>query len=209
MTTAAKEQFLDSVPDFLDAVLTMEQALGRDSYDDWNVAWATVQQIAKEQGAKWTTANRKLFRQLFTVVDPAAQPVIARSGLREKVGEAPTAMSEAAYHACFGLYPDNSSKGNKQLEYEADPALRDFENVPLKEAIVTFFQREVQPFVPDAWIDRTSVDEQDGKIGKVGYEINFNRVFFRYQPPRPLAEIDAELKEVERRILTLLQEVTE
>jgi type I restriction enzyme M protein len=209
MTTAAKEQFLDNVPDFLDAVLTMEQALGRDSYDDWNVVWATVQRIAKEQGAKWTTANRKLFRQLFTVVDPTAQPVIARSGLHEKVGEAPLAMSEAAYHACFGLYPANSSKGNKQIEYEADPALRDFENVPLKEEIVTFFQREVQPFVPDAWIDRTSVDEQDGKIGKVGYEINFNRVFFRYQPPRPLAKIDAELKEVERRILTLLQEVTE
>jgi type I restriction enzyme M protein len=52
------------------------------------------------------------------------------------------------------------------------------------------------------------VDEKDGGIGKVGYEINFNRVFFRYQPPRPLDEIDAELEHVEKRILTLLKEVT-
>ena len=56
---------------------------------------------------------------------------------------------------------------------------------------------------------RETLDEQDGGIGKVGYEINFNRVFFQYRPPRPLAEIDAELAEVEQRILELLREVTE
>ncbi len=61
----------------------------------------------------------------------------------------------------------------------------------------------------DAWIDRKAVDEQDGGIGKVGYEINFNREFFKYQPPRPLAEIDAELAEVEKRIMDMLREVTE
>ena len=53
------------------------------------------------------------------------------------------------------------------------------------------------------------MDEQDGGIGKVGYEINFNRVFFQYQPPRPLKEIDGELAEVEKRILSLLSEVTQ
>ncbi|WP_215892288.1 hypothetical protein [Acidithiobacillus ferriphilus] len=61
----------------------------------------------------------------------------------------------------------------------------------------------------DAWIDRETLDEQDGGIGKVDYEINFNRVFFQYQPPRPLHEIDAELAGVEQRILELLREVTE
>ena len=65
------------------------------------------------------------------------------------------------------------------------------------------------PLCADAWILRETLDEQDGGIGKVGYEINFNRVFFQYQPPRPLAEIDAELAGVEQRILELLREVTE
>lgn len=61
----------------------------------------------------------------------------------------------------------------------------------------------------DAWVDRDTLDEQDGGIGKVGYEINFNREFFQYQPPRPLAEIDAELAAVEKRIMGLLRGVTE
>ena len=106
----------------------------------------------------------------------------------------------------LGLFAEGQGK---HLEYEPDPALRDTENVPLKEGVVSFFLREVRPYVPDAWIDRTTLDEQDGGIGKVGYEINFNRLFFHYQPPRPLKEIDSELAAVEKRILALLSEVTE
>lgn len=102
----------------------------------------------------------------------------------------------------------HNGKG-KQMEYEPDPALKDAENIPLKEDIVSYVLREVRPYVADAWIDRETLDEQDGGIGKVGYEINFNREFFRYTPPRPLHEIDAELAGVEQRILALLQEVTE
>lgn len=70
--------------------------------------------------------------------------------------------------------------------------------------------REVRPCVADAWIDRnTFFDERDGGIGKAGYEIDFNREFFQCQPPRPLAEIDAELEAVEKRIMGFLREVTE
>ncbi len=65
------------------------------------------------------------------------------------------------------------------------------------------------PQATGAWIDREAPDEQGGGIGKVGYEINFNRVFFQYQPPRPLQEIGAKLAGVEQRILELLREVTE
>jgi type I restriction enzyme M protein len=79
----------------------------------------------------------------------------------------------------------------------------------LKEHVVDYFLREVRPYVADAWIDRHAVDEQDGGIGKAGYEINFNREFFKYQPPRPLKVIDKELAAVEKRILELLKDVTE
>src|SRR5690606_32837617 len=108
--------------------------------------------------------------------------------------------------ALLGIHPDSK---NKVFEYEPDPALKDFENIPLKEDIVSYVLREVRPYVADAWIDRESLDEQDGGIGKVGYEINFNREFFTYHPPRPLHEIDAELEAVEKRIMALLREVTE
>ena len=86
-------------------------------------------------------------------------------------------------------------------EYEPDADLRNFENVPLKDEIDAYFEREVRPHVPDAWMDRSK--------DKIGYEINFNRYFYKYTPPRPLEEIDAELKEAEEHILRLLREVTE
>lgn len=91
---------------------------------------------------------------------------------------------------------------------EADPELRDTESVPLGESIDAFFAREVTPHVPDAWIDRDKRDEKDGEVGVVGYEINFNRYFYRYTPPRPLEEIEAEIRQVEGDIVRMLGEVT-
>ena len=93
-------------------------------------------------------------------------------------------------------------------EIEPDPELRDTENVPLGESITNYFEREVRPYVPDAWINESVRDHKDGEIGKVGYEINFNRYFYKYQPPRPLEEIDADIKTVERDILSMLRGVT-
>lgn len=83
---------------------------------------------------------------------------------------------------------------------EADAELRDTENVPLKESIQAYFEREVLPHVPDAWIDH-------GKT-KVGYEIPLNRHFYRYEPPRELSVIEAEIKALETDIVRLLGEVT-
>lgn len=90
---------------------------------------------------------------------------------------------------------------------EPDPELRDTENVPLKEEIWTFFEHEVKPHVPDAWINVAVRDQKDGEIGKIGYEINFNRYFYKYQPPRPLEEIEADIKILEHDILEMLREV--
>jgi type I restriction enzyme M protein len=91
---------------------------------------------------------------------------------------------------------------------EPDPELRDTENVPLAESIDAFFAREVQPHVPDAWIDTARRDPKDGQIGVIGYEINFNRYFYRYTPPRPLVEIEADIRLLESDIVRLLAEVT-
>jgi type I restriction enzyme M protein len=90
---------------------------------------------------------------------------------------------------------------------EPDPELRDFELVPLKEDWRTYFAREVTPFVLDAWVDETYTDDADKGVGRVGYEINFNRYFYRYVPPRPLVLVDAELKALETEIAELLNEV--
>lgn len=83
---------------------------------------------------------------------------------------------------------------------EPDVELRDTENVPLKESIQVYFEREVLPHVPDAWIDHSKT--------KVGYEIPLNRHFYRYEPPRELAVIESEIKALEMDIVRLLGEVT-
>lgn len=82
-----------------------------------------------------------------------------------------------------------------------DPDLRDTENVPLGEDVDEYVKREVLPHVPDAWVDHEKT--------RIGYEIPFTRHFYEYTPPRPLAEIDAELKQLETEIQQLLSEVTE
>jgi len=88
---------------------------------------------------------------------------------------------------------------------EADAGLRDNENVPLGESVYNYFQREVIPHVPDAWIDESKRDEQDGDVGIVGFEIPFNRHFYVFQPPRPLAEIDRDLKACTDRIKQMIE----
>ena len=225
ITEDARERFLNTCPELFDALLAVQDQLGSEPHFDWNKVWDEVQQVFKTlpddmeswaKGAKGT-AQRKIFRDCFTRVSPEAEPVIAKQHKSDPLGTKQAfqqlfpaqqlpGLAIRNLYALLGLHSDGKGGFN---EYEPDPALKDAENIPLQEDIVSYVLREVQPYVADAWIDRETLDEQDGGIGKVGYEINFNRVFFQYQPPRPLHEIDAELAGVEQRILELLREVTE
>lgn len=89
------------------------------------------------------------------------------------------------------------TKGKQKGKPQPDSSLRDTENVPLKEDVDTYFKREVLPHAPDAWIDTEKT--------KVGYEIPFNRHFYVFTPPRPLEEIDADLKQTTDRILEMIK----
>ena len=88
---------------------------------------------------------------------------------------------------------------------EADSDLRDHELVPFDEDWQTYVAREVKPFVPEAWVDENHIDDKDCEVGRVGYEINFNRYFYKYVPPRSLEEIDNELRSLELEIAELLK----
>ena len=108
-----------------------------------------------------------------------------------------TAPSRSSGHCGMRLARSFSSPRAKAKGTPApDSDLRDTENVPLNEDVEVYFKREVLPHAPDAWIDHEKT--------KVGYEIPFNRHFYVFKPPRPLAEIDAELKGVTDRILEMI-----
>jgi type I restriction enzyme M protein len=177
MTVEYKARFLGACPHLIDDVQAIDQALGHEPQRDWNAVWARIEELLHERKSRWKAPEQKLFRSVFTLKDPQAEPVRLPS---------PSGRGAGGEGAAFA--------------YEPDADLRDFENVPLTDYIDAYFEREVRPHVPDAWMDRSK--------DKVGYEINFNRHFYRYSPPRPLEEIDAELKQAEEEILRLLREVT-
>ncbi len=104
--------------------------------------------------------------------------------------------------------PDAKPARDTKDRLISDTDLRDYERVPLKEDVFEYFEREVKPHVQDAFIDEDYTDEQDGQVGRVGYEINFNRYFYEYDPPRPLDEIEEDLQEVQRDIVEMMEEVT-
>ncbi len=121
------------------------------------------------------------------VVAPAEQPASA--------GRELSLPGMAAQPKKRGRKP---GKGGK---LKADPSRRDTENVPLKEDIDAYFEREVKPYAPDAWIDRDK--------SKVGYEIPFTRYFYEYTPPRPAMEIAAEIRDLSMNITSGLAELLE
>jgi type I restriction enzyme M protein len=123
----------------------------------------------------------------------------------EKAGsEADVKLSAPVKKAILNIMSERDEAAEICLDADGNPEpdadLRDYENVPLKEDIHAYFEREVKPHVPDAWMDESKT--------KVGYEIPFNRHFYTYVPPRPLGEIKAEIKIIEQDILKLLSEVT-
>lgn len=164
--------------------------------DDFNQFELTLKGVFKNTGIKFDTKQKKQFLDAVTWKNQEAEPVVKK------------ALKEEAQP----LYGAFEYKG-KVVEFQQDGDLRDYENVQLdpsvttSELIETYFNKEVAPHVPDAWINADKRDDKDGEIGVVGYEIPFNRHFYVYQPPRELEAIDADLDVVSADIMKLLQEV--
>ncbi|HCG6559733.1 class I SAM-dependent DNA methyltransferase [Vibrio sp. Vb2110] len=164
--------------------------------DDFNQFELTLKGAFKATGIKFDAKQKKQFIDAITWKNQDAEPVIKK------------VLKEEAQP----LYGAFDYKG-KVVEFQQDGDLRDNENVPLDPSVTTstliesYFKREVQPHVADAWINADKRDDKDNEIGVVGYEIPFNRHFYVYHPPRKLKDIDADLDVVSADILKLLQEV--
>lgn len=168
--------------------------------DDFNRYDAALKQALKAAGIKLDAKEKKQLLDAVSWKNPEAEPVIKK------------VLKETAQPK-YGAFEATVNGKPAVVEYQPDGDLRDNENVPLDPAqptsslIESYFDREVAPHVPDAWIDANKRDDKDGEIGIVGYEIPFNRHFYVYQPPRSLEEIDADLDKVSSEIMSLLQEV--
>ena len=175
---------------------SLQTKIGTAQCDDFNAFDDVLKQALKDANVKLETKEKKQFIDAITWKNADAEPVVNK-------------VVKGAENPLYGQF---SYKG-KVVEFVQDGDLRDAENIALDpsqsttDLIESYFKREVQPHVPDAWINADKRDAQDGEIGIVGYEIPFNRHFYVYEPPRDLAEIDADLDAVSREIMALLQEV--
>lgn len=186
----------------MDAAKALQVAVGEklggkaQQSDDFNQFELTLKGAFKTTGIKFDAKQKKQFTDAITWKNQDAEPVIKK------------VLKEDAQP----LYGAFDYKG-KVVEFQQDGDLRDNENVPLDPTVSTstliesYFKREVQPHVVDAWINADKRDDKDNEIGVVGYEIPFNRHFYVYQPPRALEAIDADLDAVSADIMKLLQEV--
>jgi len=184
----------------MNAAKILQQEIGTQQFDDYNQFDVVFKQAIKDTGLDLSARDRKQILNAVTWKNPDAERVIKKS------------VKEA--NPLYGAFEITDSKGKaKIVEFETDSDLRDYENIPLDPSVTTtgliesYFKREVQPHVEDAWIDAGKRDAIDEEIGIVGYEIPFNRHFYVYEPPRPLSEIDADLDKVSAEIMQLLSEV--
>ncbi len=173
-----------------DAVDEVGHGLGPGPHPDFNRFLEEMKAVMPGYGVRMTAKRKKLLQTLLAERDETAEPVIKR---RHRLG--------AVADPIRGLREYDERLGQRVVEYEPDPELRDTEQIPLQEpgGIEGFLSREVLPYAEDAWYVPKTV--------KIGYEISFNRYFYKPEPMRSLEEIRADILAVERETEGLLAEI--
>ena len=197
----------------LDKARQLQSMIGTDQHDDMNRYEAVIKDACKTLSITLEANEKKQIAAAVSWKNPEAEKVI------KKIHKTTAGRSSASIPSRHTGHPEHNpiyglfEVDRQVVEYKADGDLRDNENVALDPSQSVnalneaYFKKEVQPHVPDAWIDAGKKDEKDQEVGIVGYEIPFNRHFYQYQPPRDLVEIDADLDKVSAEIMALLREV--
>lgn len=195
VTSEAKDLFISQYPDLADDVRAIYESEGH-TERNWTEFDEAMSNLLKKRGSKWKKAQVKAFRTTFTEHDENAERVPSGEFRHTDNPEK---------ERVWGWFPDPKEK-NKVIRFEPNTDLRDAENVKMNgtDAVIeveNHVSSQVITHIEDAWAERESIQS--------AYEINFNRYFYRYTPPRPLAEIDADIKGLEGEILRLLREITD
>lgn len=184
----------------LQAAEKLEDAIGNEEFNDFNLFKAKVDTKLKENKIKLTSSEKSAIFGAISWYDADAEKVIKKkekltgdklSNLLEHLGCDKAELSD------FGYFP--TDKENEYILYETENDLRDSENIPLKEEIQAYFLREVKPHVSEAWINLD--------ITKIGYEISFNKYFYRHKPLRSIEEVSADMLALEKESEGLIMEI--
>jgi len=186
-----------------DLMVTAKQlmkAIGSNEYSDFNAFSAMVDNALKARKIKLSSAEKNAIMNAVSWYDAGAEKV--EKGIVKLNGE--KLQNLLQYLGCaegqladYGYYA--TEKKGEYLQYETESAMRDTENVPLAEDIHSYFLREVKPHVAEAWINLDAT--------KIGYEVNFNKYFYRHKPLRTLEEVSANILQLEMESEGLIREI--
>ena len=184
----------------LEMAKILMEAIGNEEYNDFNVFKKLVDDELKVRKEKLSASEKNLILNAVSWYDASAEKVIKGTSkftpeklnqLLERLGCSESQLSD------FGYF--TTPKKLEYLEYETESDLRDTENVPLKELIYDYFIREVKPHVSEAWLNLDST--------KIGYEISFNKYFYRHKPLRDLEEVSSDILALENESDGLIREI--
>ena len=183
-----------------DAALQVWQYIGDDVFMDFNAFSSLVDEANKKEHLGLGAAEKKAILAAVSVYDAEAEKVVKK--IEKLAGDKLGRLLD--HLGCteeelplFGYYP--TANRNEYITYETESDLRDSEQVPLSERIIDYFRREVVPHVEEAWINLDSV--------KIGYEISFNKYFYKHTPLRSIAEVKADLLALEQQADGLLNDI--
>ncbi|MCB4755198.1 MAG: hypothetical protein LGB52_06385, partial [Sulfurovum sp.] len=171
-----------------------------EEFDDFNLFKKEVDSVLKAQKIKLSASEKNIIFSAVSWYDEYAHKVIKKvykftgDKLEEKLEHLGCREEDLAD---FGLY--STDKEGEYIEYESEGDLRDSENIPLSDDIHSYFLGEVKPHVDEVWINLDSV--------KIGYEISFNKYFYKHKPLRSIEEVTADILELEKQSEGLIKEI--
>lgn len=189
-----KQQFL------FDTANQLKELIGEEEWNDFNELEEEVKKICKEKDIKLSASERKQIFDAVTWYDESAEKVIKKvekfkdEKLERLLNHLDCTEEELSN---FGYYP--TGKPNQYITYETETDLRDSESIPLKEDIQEYYLKEVKPYVDESWIDLNSV--------KIGYELSFNKYFYKPEPLRSLEEVTKDILALEKQSEGILDEI--
>lgn len=197
LTTAS---FWEKQRGLMETATVLLEKFGETAYTDFNLFRRKVDEVLKSEKIKLSGSEKNTILNTISWYDSEAEKVIDSTvqltdkelnQLLAQLGCKEEQLEDYGYYA--------TGKKGEYIQYETESDLRDTENVPLQENIYDYFEREVKPHVPEAWINLDAT--------KIGYEISFNKYFYKHRPPRSIEDVTNEILELEKESEGLIRQI--
>ncbi|MCA0429043.1 MAG: type I restriction-modification system subunit M [Bacteroidetes bacterium] len=200
LSNLLNSDFWNKQLNLFDLASQLHKELGEEEFSDFNIFKEKVDETLKAKDIKISASEKNSILNAVSWYDATAEKVVkgtvklTRDKLKTLLEHLNCTEDQLSDYGYF-----STQKKGEYIEYESESDLRDFENVPIRESIYEYFLKEVEPHVPEAWINLDAT--------KIGYEINFNKYFYRHKPLRSIEEVSEDIIDLEKQSDGLIREI--